>query len=242
MDLLLLGLAGVLGGALNALAGGGSFVTLAALVCVGLPPVVANATGTAALLPGYVVSAWRFRRDLAVPRGVSLSVLLSLTLLGGSVGAGILLHSSAQLFAALVPWLVLLATAMFALAPMLLRRQRPASTAVALVSLFAVCVYGGYFNGGLGIILLAALSLLGQRNLAAMNGLKNAMSALLTAVAVAVYWAGGLIALPPLLILAGAAIVGGYAGAALSYRIPAAALRGFIVAVGLALALLFFLR
>lgn len=112
---------------------------------------------------------------------------------------------------------------------------------VAFAVLFSVCVYGGYFNGGLGIILLAALGLLGQTNLLGMNGVKNFISALLTAIAVAVYASGGVIAGEHLLVLGVAAIFGGYAGAACAYRIPQPALRAFIIAVGLLMALGFFL-
>jgi len=248
--------AGFFGGALNAVAGGGSFITLPALIFAGLPPVVANATGTAALLPGYIASAWRFRRDIAFPAGIRFTTIILIAIIGGSVGAVILLFSSEQLFSMLIPWLILFATAMFFIGPRFIGKasqsspqitnaipaQRPhTKKMIALAVLFSVCVYGGYFNGGLGIILLAALGLLGQTNLLAMNGVKNIVSALLTAIAVVVYTAGGAIASEHLLVLGVAAIVGGYAGATFAYRIPQHALRIFIVAVGILMSLGFFL-
>ncbi|WP_338725425.1 sulfite exporter TauE/SafE family protein [Shewanella baltica] len=252
MDWLIIALAGILGGMLNAVAGGGSFITLLALVFVGVPPIAANATGTAALLPGYIASAWRFRKDIEYPASLSLKHLILIALIGGSIGAGILLTTSEQVFAKLIPWLILLATAAFIIGPWLLKRRiteqgENTSTPMlnpmtALIMLSAVCIYGGYFNGGLGIILLASFGLMGQTNLHGMNGLKNLISALLTAIAVVVYAAGNVIDGQYLLLLAVMAIIGGYVGAALAYRISQPLLRGFIVIVGLAMALGFFMR
>ena len=252
MDWLIIALAGFLGGMLNAVAGGGSFITLLALVFVGVPPIAANATGTAALLPGYIASAWRFRKDIEYPASLSLKNLILIALIGGSIGAGILLTTSEQVFAKLIPWLILLATAAFIIGPWLLKRRITEqgentstpmlSPMTALIMLSTVCIYGGYFNGGLGIILLASFGLMGQTNLHGMNGLKNLISALLTAIAVVVYAAGNVIDGQYLLLLAVMAIIGGYVGAALAYRISQPLLRGFIVIVGLAMALGFFMR
>lgn len=252
MDWLLIALAGFLGGMLNAVAGGGSFITLLALVFVGVPPIAANATGTAALLPGYIASAWRFRKDIEYPASLSLKELILIALIGGSIGAGILLTTSEQVFAKLIPWLILLATAAFIVGPWLLKRKMAEqsdntstpmlSPITALIMLSTVCIYGGYFNGGLGIILLASFGLMGQTNLHGMNGLKNLISALLTTIAVVVYAAGNVIDGQYLLLLAIMAIIGGYVGAALAYRISQPLLRGFIVIVGLAMALGFFIR
>ncbi|BFL84824.1 hypothetical protein LFREDSHE_32740 [Shewanella baltica] len=175
-----------------------------------------------------------------------------IALIGGSIGAGILLTTSEQVFAKLIPWLILLATAAFIIGPWLLKRRITEqgentstpmlSPMTALIMLSAVCIYGGYFNGGLGIILLASFGLMGQTNLHGMNGLKNLISALLTAIAVVVYAAGNVIDGQYLLLLAVMAIIGGYVGAALAYRISQPLLRGFIVIVGLAMALGFFMR
>lgn len=237
---LLAGAAFVAGG-LNALAGGGSFLTLPALMAVGVPPVAANATGTAALLPGYLSAAWASRRDFKAPAGLGLPALLVLALVGGSCGAALLLLTPDRLFAGIAPVLLLAATLLFALQPRLRNTgtvQKPAAAAVIL----AVCAYGGYFNGGLGILLLAALSLLGLRELHQANALKNLVSGVLTAIAVALYSAGNAVHWGPALWMMLFATAGGYAGARWARRIPPARLRGFIVLTGLVMAALIALR
>ncbi len=186
LDTALLLAAAFVAGALNAVAGGGSFLTLPALVFTGVPPVVANATGTVALLPGYMASAWGFREDMAPPPGLSMRAVVLLSLVGGSAGAALLLVTPDATFMKIIPWLLLAATALFAFGPQL--RQwlgagaHPASAAKAGLGTLAVAAYGGYFNGGLGILLLALFGLLGQTQLNAMNGMKNLVSALLTAI------------------------------------------------------------
>lgn len=265
---LLLLAAAFVAGALNAVAGGGSFLTLPALVLTGLPPIVANATGTVALLPGYMAGAWGFRHDLAPPPGLSMRMLVVLSVVGGAAGAALLLVTPAAAFRQLVPWLLLVATALFAFAPQLrswgqrkrltssplaegdeaaaptqaLAASASASATQAIVGMLVVAAYGGYFNGGLGILLLALLGLLGQTQLQAMNGIKNVVSALLTAIAVVVYAVGGLVAWPQALLMMLAATAGGYGGARLARRIPAAWLRGGIVLTGLVMTGLFFWR
>lgn len=142
--------AAFLAGALNAVAGGGSFLTLPALVFTGVPPVVANATGTVALLPGYMAGAWGFREDTAPPPGLSMHLLVVLSLIGGAAGAALLLVTPDATFRRVVPWLLLAATALFAFGPQLrkaLAGGHP-STAKATVGVLAVAAYGGYFNGG----------------------------------------------------------------------------------------------
>ena len=231
-------------GALNAVAGGGSFLTLPALVFVGVPPVVANATGTVALLPGYAAGAWGFREDTQAPPGLSMVRLVVLSLIGGALGAGLLLVTSNDTFSIVVPWLLLVATVLFALGPKL--REWTAggkpSTAKATAGVLVVAAYGGYFNGGLGILLLALFGLLGQTRLNAMNGLKNLVSALLTAIAVAVYAAGGVVDWRYALLMMVAATAGGYIGARVARRIPALWLRWSIVATGLVMTAIFFWR
>lgn len=239
-------LAGLAAGALNAVAGGGTFLTFPALVWAGVPPVAANATATLAALPGYVGSAWGFRRDLRAEGPLSLRAIVLLAMIGGFVGALLLLVTSSKAFSAIVPWLLLLATVIFAAGPMLLRRitakggqgvGRPLAAGLIL----AVAIYGGYFNGGLGIMLLAVFGLIGFADLNAMNGLKNAISAILSVVSVATYTAAGLIDWTHALPLAIAMTIGGYLGALLARRITRPALlRGFITAVGAAMTIAFF--
>lgn len=244
-DTALLLSAAFVAGVLNAVAGGGSFLTLPALVLTGVPPVVANATGTVALLPGYVAGAWGFREDTAAPPGLSMRLLIALSVVGGAAGAALLLVTPDTVFRQVVPWLLLAATALFAFGPRLramLAGAGAPSTVKATLSVLVVAVYGGYFNGGLGILLLALFGLLGQTNLHAMNGLKNWVSALLTAIAVVVYAAGGLVLWPQALLMMVAATAGGYGGARVARRIPAHWLRAAIVLTGLVMAALFFWR
>lgn len=224
---------------MNAMAGGGSFLTLPALVYAGVPPVAANATGTVALLPGYVSGAYGFRHDIRPVGRIGIRWLALVSLAGGLVGAGLLLVTPDELFRAIVPWLLLAATALFAFGGRLfstLRRFGAGGPAAMLGALFAVSVYGGYFNGGLGILLLAHLSLFGLTDLNAMNGLKNLLSAVLTAIAVAAYALGGAVHWPEAALMTVTAIAGGYAGARLARRIPPLVLRAGIVAVGLFMA------
>lgn len=247
LNVILLLAAAFIAGALNAVAGGGSFLTLPALVFTGMPPVIANATGTVALLPGYVSGALGFREDLEAPPGLSLRTLVVLSLVGGAIGAALLLVTNDKTFSRIVPWLLLLATILFAVGPTLLRKLKDgktghASAGKSSTGLLAVSIYGGYFNGGLGILLLALFGMLGQTKLNAMNGMKNVVSALLTAIAVAIYAWGGVVAWPQALVMMIAATAGGYFGARLARRIPAPMLRAGIVAIGLIMTMLFFLR
>ncbi len=247
LNLALLLAAAFVAGALNAVAGGGSFLTLPALVFTGVPTIAANATGTVALLPGYAAGALGFREDLQAPPGLSLRALTLLSLAGGTIGAVLLLNTDDRTFRIIVPWLLLAATLLFAVGPTLIRKAKGGqgghvSIGRSAAGMMAVSIYGGYFNGGLGILLLALFGLLGQTNLNAMNGVKNLASLLLTAIAVVVYAWGGLVAWPQALVMMIAATAGGYFGARVARRIPAPALRAGIVATGLVMTVLFFLR
>ncbi len=242
----LLGGAAALAGALNAVAGGGSFLTLPALALVGVPLVSANATGTAALLPGYLAGAWALRRELAGPMSPSLLRLGVLSVLGGAAGAALLLSTSNQAFGRIVPWLLLVATLLFAIGPALVRRRTAAATPgrawLADLGIVAVAVYGGYFNGGLGILLLAVLGALGHADMGRMNGIKNFVSAILTLMAVAIYAASGAIVWTHALWMALGATAGGYAGGTAARRLRPELVRGFVVLTGLAMTGAFFLN
>ena len=249
MDWVVVAFAGLLAGMLNAVAGGGSFITLPALVYVGLPPIVANTTGTAALLPGYMASAWRFRHDIYYPAGLKLSNMVIIAGLGACMGAALLLLTPSDVFSSLIPWLILISTAAFVIGPKLIS-SKPSSTKKNMTHaaifngfvLWVICIYGGYFNGGLGIILLAALGLMGQSNLMGMNGFKNIVSAVLTLVAVFVYAIGDTLDVKYVCLLGVASVIGGYLGASLAYRISPHVLRGFIVLVGCSMSVAFFVR
>ena len=237
--------AAFLAGAMNAVAGGGSFLTLPALIYAGVPPVAANATGTVALLPGYASGVYGYRQDLTPVGNLSLPLLSVVSLAGGLAGAGLLLVTPDSVFRGIVPWLLLLATGLFAVGNMLAQRLRSLGlhgNGALLGTLFAVSVYGGYFNGGLGILLLAQLSLFGMTDLNAMNGLKNLFSAVLTAIAVVAYAAGGAVEWPKALLMTVAAVAGGYVGARVGRKIPKPVLRAGIITVGLVMSAVFFLK
>ncbi|MGJ7542645.1 sulfite exporter TauE/SafE family protein [Variovorax sp. LT1R16] len=239
LDWALLGGAAALAGGLNAVAGGGSFLTLPALAMVGVPLVSANATGTAALLPGYLAGAWAMRRELSGPMSPSLPRLGVLSVLGGAAGAALLLSTSNQAFARIVPWLLLAATLLFAIGPGLVRRRsadaKPRGRWLADLGIVAVAVYGGYFNGGLGILLLAVLGALGHTDMGRMNGIKNFVSAILTLIAVGLYAASGAVVWSHALWMALFATLGGYAGGTLARRLEPDVVRGFVVLTGLAM-------
>ncbi|MGA0541143.1 sulfite exporter TauE/SafE family protein [Neotabrizicola sp. VNH66] len=247
MEHLILILAGLAAGALNAVAGGGTFLSFPALVFVGVPPVMANATATMAALPGYIGSAWGFRHEIRAASPVPVRAMVAMAIVGGLLGALLLLVTPNEVFSVVVPWLLLAATLIFAAGPALVRRvtgqggalTRPAALGLLLV----VSIYGGYFNGGLGIMLLAAFGFMGFTRLHQMNGLKNLLSAVLSSVSVATYAVAGVIDWENGLILGLACALGGWGGAHLAKRIPSmTALRIFITLVGLVMAAVFFLR
>lgn len=239
--------AGLAAGALNAVAGGGTFLSFPALVWAGVPPVMANATATLSSLPGYLGSAWEFRNDIRSDGPLHLKTIVLIAIAGSFLGALLLLTTSSAIFSAIVPWLLLLATIVFAAGPLLLEQVTgDAASSLGNVSstvlLLCVAIYGGYFNGGLGIMLLAVFGLIGFTDLNAANGLKNAISAILSLVSVATYTIAGLIDWTYVLPLSIATAVGGYLGAGLARRVTnTTILRGFITIVGGAMTIAFFI-
>ncbi|MSU91234.1 TSUP family transporter [Rhodobacteraceae bacterium 2CG4] len=245
-EILLLLVTGLVAGLLNAVAGGGTFLTFPALVWVGVPPVSANATATLAALPGYLSSAWAFRGDMRAEGSLGLRAIVVVSALGSVLGALLLIVTPGETFTGIVPWLLLVATILFAAGPRLLRLARgaglgQAGPAVSAAAILAVSVYGGYFNGGLGIMLLATFGLLGFVNLHGMNGLKSALSAVLSVVSTAAFVTAGLIAWEQAVVMSAACALGGFIGARQSRRIVRTdLLRTFVTAVGLVMTVLFF--
>lgn len=235
-EALILLVSGFFAGAVNAIAGGGSLLTLGGLLFLGVPLVVANATGTLALLPGYMLASWRMRRDVCWPAGFSPVLTIAIVVVGAVAGALLLTALPEAVFGALLPFLLLFASMLLLLSGSGRAMPRlPVAFAACLLML--CCVYGGYFNGGLGFVLLAVLALMGMGDLQSMNALKNVISMLLTLVAVCVYWRAGVLDAGAALWLGVGAGLGAYAAAALSYRIPAQLLRAVIALFGLALSL-----
>jgi uncharacterized membrane protein YfcA len=240
-------LAGALGAALNSVAGGGSFIAFPALLFSGVPPIPANATNTIALWTGATASGGAYRKRLDVPRQV-LIPLLTASLIGGLSGALLLLRTPAQTFMRVLPWLTLGATLLFAFGKKIAAGRRSIvdhqATKSALFGAtlfqFLVGVYGGYFGGGMGIVMLAMLAALGMTDIHAMNALKSVMGSVINGVAVvtfivarAVYWRPGIV-----MILG--AIAGGYLGAHYAQKLPQVWIRTFVVLVGAGMTVYFF--
>ncbi|OWY12429.1 hypothetical protein B6V73_18285 [Thioclava sp. JM3] len=245
LSIVLLVLAGLMAGMVNAIAGGGTLLSFPALVWLGVPPVMANATATLTALPGYIGSTWAFRNDVRAEGSLGLAGVVGTAALGGLTGAGLLLITSGEAFVGIVPWLIFAATLLFAAGPRLVAivqaRGVKVGPVLSAVAIFLVSGYGGYFNGGVGIMLLAMFSLIGFRNLHGMNGLKNLLSAVLSLVSVAAYASAGLIAWDSAAVLAVSTTLGGYIGAHQARRIRHTEyLRGLIVAIGAVLTLVFF--
>lgn len=244
-DILLILAAGFGAGIINALAGGGTFLTFPALVMIGIPPVAANATSAVAVFPGYLSAALGFKREIGELPRASLMRACVVTLFGGLIGGLLLLVSSNEVFAVLVPFLLLAATLAFAFQAQIqnwMRGTALKATPYGTFGLLAVSIYGGYFNGGLGIVLLALFALWGMESLNQMNGLKNALSFVISAISVATFAVAGIVHWNEALIMAVAAIAGGFAGAHLAKILPKAVVRGFIILIGLAMSAVFFAR
>lgn len=245
MDMMVLIVAAFGAGVLNTVAGGGTFLTFPALVFTGMPPVMANATSTVAVFPGYLGGALGFRQELRAFDRKRLARLAAITIGGGLVGSGLLMVSSNEAFSAVVPFLLLGATLAFLFGDRVRNwaaRRAKALAPEGAASLFLVALYGGYFNGGLGIVLLALFSLWGMKDLNQMNALKSGLSFLLSAISVLVFAIAGLVAWPQALVMMLSATAGGYAGAPLARALPKPVVRGVIATVGFGMSAVFFWR
>ena len=245
----LLLLAGLVAGSLNTLAGGGSFVLFPALLAAGIPPVIANATNTFSSLPGYASGAFGFREEIVRNR----DRLVLYTIIGvvfGYAGAELLLHVSNQAFTLVVPWLMLFAVALFAFGGQInsfirsragdSHHSRRLGAVLLVVLLAAISLYGGFFNAGLGVLLLAFLALAGFTDIHAMNGLKLWISTMVAIASVvrfalsgAIDWYHGGFALVGV-------TIGGYGAARLAKRIPTRIIRALVIVYGVGLTAWFF--
>nr|WP_278116160.1 sulfite exporter TauE/SafE family protein [Mesorhizobium sp. WSM4875]WIE94662.1 sulfite exporter TauE/SafE family protein [Mesorhizobium sp. WSM4875] len=243
-DYTILAAAAFFAGMLNTVAGGRTFLTFPALVYTGVPPVAANATSAVAVFPGYLGGALGFRQEIAAFDRMRLLKIVAFTAIGGLAGSLLLLVSSNEAFSVVVPFLLAAATLAFAFGPRIqawASRRRDGKPEGAVGTL-PVSIYGGYFNGGLGIVLLALFSLWGMRDLNAMNGLKNALSFVLSGISVATFAAAGIVAWPQAVLMMVAATIGGYAGAPVARALPASVVRTIVIAVGASMSALFFWR
>ena len=254
-QIVLVGGGALLAGAMNAMAGGGTFFSFPALLAAGVPPVMANASNAVAMWPASLSSAWAYRREVSRhPRWTLMLVLISF--IGGICGGLLLLATSNAAFSRLVPWLLLSATALFAFSGQVSRMVAATRARIGIKKkesgtpggvgglIFQLCVaiYGGFFGAGMGILTLAALAIQGVDDIQELNGLKNLTSAVNYTVAAATFIIAGAISWPHTLLMIATAMVGAFAGAALARRLPALWLRRLVVATGASLSVIYFIK
>ena len=245
LSYLLLAAAAFLAGVMNAVAGGGTFVTFPALVFTGVPAVVANASNAVALFPASFASAWAYRHDFKNFEGVSFKAMTAVSLAGGTAGAALLLYTPEVTFNAVVPWLLLAATLIFAFGPRIVPKLRTLvriGPAALLTIQFMVGIYGGYFGGAMGIVMLAVYSLFGLTDLNSMNATKALMSGLINGIAVVLFAAAGKVAWPQTIVMLIAAVLGGYFGARVARGMNPKHVRAGIIAISVTVTLAFFVR
>lgn len=263
LNALLLFGAAILGGTLNSVAGGGSFITFPSLVSVGVPSIPASATNSVALWPASLAAAWALRRELLRQNRALLLVLGVTSLVGGVGGAILLLSTPPATFVRLVPFFLLAATALFAFSPTInarlkqralaRRKQQELSEtpeteqrvswfplARAAVLQIIIAVYGGYFGGGIGILMLAALGLLGMEDIHEMNAVKNTLAVCINGSAVVTFIVRAAVVWPYALVMIVGAVAGGFGGASLARKLDPRIVRGFVIAVGCLVAVYFF--
>jgi uncharacterized membrane protein YfcA len=247
-DFAILAAAGFLSGALNAVAGGGTFFTFAALLAAGLPPITANATSAVALAIGSLASAAAYRREISSLWRNMLRLALA-SAVGALVGALILVALDNVTFRGLIPWLLLFATVVFALGPRIagavgtadIGAPTLARRLAGMAIQFLTAVYGGFFGAGMGFLMLASLGLTEGTDYHRINAIKQILAIIIQAVAIVIFIHGGLIAWPAALVTMAAAVAGGYLGVDVARKVPGSIMRGFVIASGAALTLYYFL-
>jgi uncharacterized protein len=238
--------AGLIAGAMNALAGGGTFVTLPALIAVGLPSVTANTSSTVALYPAQLTTAWAYHRDGLGPIGtVPIGYLLAATGVGGVVGAILLLSTSASTFSLALPWLLLVGTLALGFGRQLgeaLRRRWHISGPVVVTIQVGLGIYGGYFGGAVGLMMMAVWGLLDGRSLKSFNAPRTLLVSAANTIAVLIFIVAGSVRWTETLILMVGAIVGGYGGARIGQRLPPQVIRWGTLIVSAGITLAFFVK
>jgi len=242
--------AGFFGGILNSIAGGGSFITFPALLFFGVPPISANATNTFASCAGYLSGAYAFRKDLyAHKRDLPLIILISLA--GGIAGAWLLLQTPESIFREIIPWLLLFATLLFIFGGKLNSTLKQFASyhqhasiigrLLLILLLLGICIYGGFFNAGLGIIVLSYLALAGYSNINTMNGLKLLVSSAISMIAIVLFIFSGVIAWHEGISVLLGTLVGGYVAAQVSRKLSQKHVRSFIIMVSCGITFYFFI-
>lgn len=231
------------GGAINSVAGGGSFLTFPALLLAGVPAIPANATNNTAMWLGVIASARGYREEIRTYRSVIVPAIV-VSIIGSAGGAVLLLHTPPKIFERMIPWLLLFATVVFALSPLITRAHKPKDihSPWQLAAQFAVAIYGGYFGAGMGIMMLAILTFSALPTMNAMNGVKNLLSIMINGVAVVPFMIAGVIDWPVALVMAVFSMAGGYFGARFFRRVPSNVTRYIVLGIGAGMSAYFFLR
>jgi uncharacterized membrane protein YfcA len=248
-----LGLVALIAGAINSVAGGGTFLTFPALMFCGVTPIRANATNTTALWCGSFASVGAYRNHLGGQKR-ALTTLLITSLIGGLIGALLLLRTPDATFKLLLPWLMLTATLIFIFGKhltALLRRmvhldinqpQHIGPFVIGCALQLIIAIYGGFFGGGIGILMLALLTLLGYEKIHTMNGLKTVLATTINGIAVVAFISAGIIDWPQATVMIVGSIFGGYGGAVLAQRISSEVIRYVVMLVGISMTVYFFVR
>jgi uncharacterized protein len=244
--------AAFLAGVLNSVVGGGSFISFPALLFTAMPPISANATNTAALWPGTVASAGAYRRVFSGEIRKLLPPLVLASLLGGLLGASILLRTPPATFMRLVPWLLLVATLLFVSSGKVSAWIRERSvrltgstwlaTAGGVVLQLVIAVYIGFFGAGVGILVLTMLAVIGVQNIHVMNGMRTLLVSVANAAAIAAFVAAKAVVWPQALLMLVGAALGGYGGAHYAQKMDPRRMRHFVIFAGFAMSLYFFIR
>lgn len=246
LDAVFLFIAGYLSGVVNAMAGGGTFITFGAMSLLGTPPIVANATSSVTQFPGYITSTLAYWSDIKkFWRGALL--LCAISAVGALIGSLILLALDNASFQTLVPWLLLAATALFAAGPWLKSKPRAGSEAkvgslAGAIVQFFTAIYGGFFGAGMGVMMLATLGLTESSDYHRINALKNMLAMVIASIAIVVFVAGGVVDWPEASVMIPGGALGGYSGVWIAKRVPQSVVRIFVITVGLFLAIYYFVK
>lgn len=235
--------AGFFSAVVNAIAGGGTFLTFGVLTLAGLPSVTANATSSIIQFPGYITSTLAYRREI-VAHWKNALMLSLISAAGSLIGALILISLSNPTFSRMVPWLLLMATVIFALGPKLSRKagQQHTASRLGLLLQGLTSIYGGFFGAGMGIMMLASLQFAGGGDYHYLNALKNLLAIVIAAIAILVFASAGAVSWLHAGIMLPAAALGGYAGVAMAKRAPQKLLRLLVIAAGFSLAIYYFFK
>jgi uncharacterized protein len=242
---LLLIIAALAGGLINSVAGGGMFLTFPALVFTGVPSIIANASSTTALVPGVLASAWAYHEDFRKSENFPFLPMLIVSLAGGILGALLLLFTPQRTFDSVIPWLMLAATLLFTfgarITPILKRAFHIGPVAVVVIQFF-IAIYGGYFGGAIGIVMLATWTVFGLTDIHVMNANRTIMGAAANSVAAVLFIIARKIWWPQTLVMLVGTIIGGYIGARTARKVNPRYIRAIVTVVSAGITIAFFLR